>query len=633
MRSTTIEYQRFGDSVGLLRRSDAYLRTVDGGPTEEVRFELDQARLRSAMARFDYKLLSSSAQRDAVLENAQKTLDTLRELLAAFLPLDRPEPLPEGARWQVEIVTRALELSQLPFEALEADHPGLVLTRRVRLPRPRPVVHRAPSPRVLFAWAEPRKGANTPRRWEVPHAQHRALLEEVLAEFLDADEGVLVELPNATLQGLRDAFADPNHGITHLHLLAHGLPAGAEHFDPLIPWDLEAPPPPPMHLALEGADGVVDRIAPVELASLWPGDVPRPASAAFATCHSGELDPVQGGGTLAHVAQSAGVPVVLASQLALTQAGSDELITTFLAGLLRGQDPREALRATREVLAGRDDTWYDRFALVGYVQLEPGFEESHTDLQLRAALQRLRALSKAAERAAANLAADTDHSRLWATLTAIRTLLDDLADRACSPSQEAERRGLLASSLKREAEAWYRLEQASEGAQADEARTRGREALEEMRTAYRRAANLSRDDHWTWTQSLACELLATGSGERRARDWVTAWSAASDAVEKGTEQACPAGLVNAAWAHGSLAELALLGPSHGQPEGEAEALQHLDELRRLSDALGAPYLVESTARQLARYATWWGQLPATRLPSQVTETARRLYDHLTRPTQ
>jgi len=631
MESVTVEFQRFGDATGVVRLSDLYLRTEGLNPAEQVSFALDQQRLSAAMARFDYGHYSGAGDgAGAIRANAEDVLRQLRPYLAGFLPIRRPGDLSDGAPWQLEIVTRALELAQLPFEALEAEHPGLVITRRVRQPRPRPPVHRSPTPRVLYAWAEPRKNGRSQRRMDVPHARHDALLREVLGEWLDADPDTLRVLPNVTLAQLRAVFADPNHGITHLHLLAHGIGPGRDEHDATRPLDLSAEPPGSVFLALCDDDEVLSRHAPSELVDLFAPGVPRPETAVLATCHSGEVEPIEAGGTLAHVVHAAGVPVVLGSQLALTQAGSDELISTFLARTLQAEDPREALRATRDRMAERvDETYYDRVALVGYVQLEHDFERTHSDVQLKASLARLEALSRAAARTARSFGdAPPDEEQLdalWSRLERVRAALRELDEGELTAAQRSELRGLLASALKREAEAAFRLAQTAGVAVTEE---RATEALTAMRAAYRDAAALSRDNHWTWVQALVCELLFEGTLAERRRDWAAAWAAADDAVRAGESADDGDARMRGAWGHGSLAELALLGACAGEEDCMAEAREHLGHLMALARELEAPFLVEATARQFARYFTWWGPCAVSQLPEGVVSGARELYELL-----
>lgn len=314
MRSLTVEYQRFGDPTGVIRLSDRYIRIVgDTAPVEELGFELSQENLEHGMAALDYGNFERGGDPQGTRRTAELFLDDVAPYLERFL-LGEALPIGGDGLCQLDVVTRALELAQLPFEVLEESRADLVVTRRIRQPWPLPEVVRDNVPKVLFAWAEPKRSARSRRGMTVPHERHRELLGRLLRDWGGLDGGAVVEVANATREKLGNTLGTGER-FTHVHLLAHGVGPGGRGVQPGERIDLTRKPPPPTLLALEGDDGTLDRCAPETLATLF-SSYPRPETFAIATCHSGEVAPIRSGGTLAHVLHAAGVPIVLASQLA-----------------------------------------------------------------------------------------------------------------------------------------------------------------------------------------------------------------------------------------------------------------------------------------------------------------------------
>lgn len=640
MQSVTIEYQRFGGRVGVLAKDTNYLRTVDiGGPVSTVNFPLAQQTLTEAMKRLDYGQFRLGDP-DQVRRVAEDFLSQVAPILEKFLPPERPAQA--DGLYQLEVVTRAFELAQLPFEVLEGASEDVVITRRIRQPWPRPAVVRDSNPRVLFAWAEPKLDPTTTQRMNVPHARHLTLLEDLLRDWGGSATHSLDVLENATIEGLAARLGNEK-GYTHIHLLAHGIGPSSTAADLLAPVNLAQEPEPTTFLALEGEDGSIDRCPPKVLAGMFGEDVPRPASFAIATCQSGEVKSIESGGTLAHALHEAGIPVVLASQLALTQAGSDRLISTFFAKVVDGDDPRKALRKCRDELrATTDETYYDKVALVGYIHLEEGFEDHLPQKKFEVALARLEAASRFADECARRALEEgvgpgDDFGAIEERFAGVRQRLEGMSREGLTKEQLEELHGLQASSLKREAETAWRLGQALSGDEAEPWRARSREALAEASTAYARAAKTSRDHHWTWVQWLALEATVHGDLSQREEDWIVSRAAAQDYADREPLEEMDEGdkrriEQDAVWARGSLAELYLLSPLTGGKRGAGslkKAKTCLAELAERCDALGDGFPIESTLRQLARYTTWWGADDHWKLPAKIVKDAKSLHAHLT----
>ena len=633
MKSVTVEYQRFGDPTGVLRLSDRYIRTVGiTEPTEEVSFGLPQENLTRAMASLDYGRFGGEGE--SAREQAERVLKGLaphvEQFLCAKTLLDEMDD-----DLQIDVVARPLELAQLPFEIIEETQPKLVVTRRLRQPWPLPAVVEGDQPKILFAWA-------SPRRMDVPHERHRALLDAIVADLGSAD--AIVEVEHATRAKLSQEL-DGKQPFTHFHLLAHGV-AGVDS-DAGNPLDLNQKTSPSAMLALETEDGKVDRCSAEELAR-WLSLGPRPQVVTVATCHSAEVDPIESGGTIAHTLHAAGVRIVLASQLALTQDGSDFLVSAFLKRVIEGEDPRLALRICRDELRKNSaTTYYDRVALVGYVHVDPDLEGRLAERSFRVALTRLDAISADArnriERVVESLSPTKDltteqREEMEAILRRFEEVRKGLAklepDPSLSKAQREELLGLQASSLKREAEATHSMACNLAGDAAEVWRQRSRTALCQATEAYGRAARISRDHHWTWVQWLVLLAVRDGDGiQQHSTDWAIAEATSRDAAER---TALPGAspkerqtiATDAMWAWGSLFELHLLGPLVGRPAALDDAKKCLDALVAASQALGKPSAIASTRNQLARYKSWWGADPTFKLPIEIVTAATDLYTYL-----
>lgn len=585
MLSTTIELKRFGDPEGILRLKEEYLRDVDNRPTEEVTLGLKQKAFRLTMKKLSYDRFRGSSA-DEVREAAEAALRELHGEIANLLPVEIGEA---GRLQQLDVVTTALEVAQLPFEVLEEHEGDVVVTRRVRQPWPPPLTVSGPEPRVLFAWATPKWSATSSRRDDVPYEAHRELLGDVLSDWLDEanPEKTLVEVEHATFDKIREKLADPKHGFTHVLILAHGVYDDEE----------EA-----VFLLLEDEDGVRSRHAPAELADLYANKaLARPGMLILATCHGGEVDPLEAGGTLGQVLHEAGIPVVLASQLALTQTGSEELVGTFLREVVDGGDPREALRVCRDRLRERSkDTYYDRVALVGYVDLERGFEERLAESKLEIKLKRLKALSKKSV---------SSPEETWEVLERVRVELQELRDSGTVKDELLEELiGLQASSLKREAQAaWESVGSVASEDQQAKYLERSREALREARGFYREAGRLSRDHHWTAVQSLVLDALAGELGEDRRFDWISAYQASRD---------------DETWGLGSIAELHIIAPLVG--EGDVLRDEDVAAFRAFSDAEDG-WPMQSLLDQLDRYLGWWAEDEEWLLSDETLDRAHAVY--------
>ncbi|MES9990668.1 MAG: CHAT domain-containing protein [Candidatus Thiodiazotropha sp.] len=651
LSSLTVELQRFGDPTGVIRLSDRYIRTIGTtAPAQEIGFELSQENLDRAMATLDYSRFEYAEDSNAVRTTAEYVLHDLAPYLERFLLGEKP-PHFKGTRarkdscHQLDVVARPLELAQLPFEVLEASNPNLIVTRRIRQPWPMPKVVRDNTPKVLFAWAEPKRSPGSRRRMEVPHERHLQKLKKILGVWGDS---AIVEVANANLEELSSKLTDAAR-YTHVHLLMHGVGAEPRKMAAGERIDLQSSPPPTTCLAFEKADGSIDRVPPKQLASLFTQVDHRPETFAIATCHSAEVDPIRSGSTVAHALHAAGVPIVLGSQLALTKAGSDELIDIFLNKVVQGVDPRRALRATRDKLRELSETtYYDHVALVGYIHIDDGLSQRLLQRRFEVALKRLKQNSSSAERQTSQAITELGQAKaitpeqqqqaekIRQEFEAVRNGLDrHQHDPALTKAQREELHGLQASALKREAEAAWKLSLVLTGADAETWRDHSRDMLRQAAAAYRRAAEISRDHHWTWVQWLVLEAVQQGNLSDSQADWTTAMVAARDITNRNAsncktkdERQQLAEQKN--WAWGSIIELNLLAPLVGHPSALKQAVGATKALVKAAHRRKDPYPIESTLAQLSRYNDWWGSDDEWKLPKEVVSQAVELTAFLQR---
>ncbi len=116
---------------------------------------------------------------------------------------------------------------------------------------------------------------------------------------------------------------------------------------------------------------------------------------------------------------------------------------------------------------------------------------------------------------------------------------------------------------------------------------------EEARRWYELGFKENQSAHWLGVQHLSLEAVLRGS---IAQPWQ--WQAVLGAARTACESA------KECWAAGTRAELHLLAPCAGQQPQLGEAVAALRDLEKRVGG-GDRFPLESTARQLARYASWW----------------------------
>jgi hypothetical protein len=505
-----------------------------------------------------------------------------------------------GSRPQLIHLRLALsgsELALIPFELANAPQgfPGerielqlqasapITLTREIRRGRPLPVEWNRP-PRILFAFAAP-GGTTVPYR-EHTHALRMALepwikQAPVPEQRLPLIKEHLTVLPQASLEQIRRACAAGDY--THVHVLAHGVAyqqAGEQRFGVALCDEFAQSRP-------EIVEG--KRLAQALRAVRADGrGQSAPAVVTLAICDSGAAGSVLvPGGSIAHDLHAAGIPWVIASQFPLTKIGSVAAVEVLYTRLLLGDDPRLVLQDLRQRLFTAASTNHDWGSIVAYASLPEGFDRQVNQFRER---QMREAINVAFDWAAQQqdldqmeraLAVADQHLARWRAL---------LPSDDSLPSREfkAECYGLHGASQKRKAELYHRRGAEEKACQA----------LQAARAEYAKAMETGTQSHWTATQYLSLTAVLREKPEPEL--WAAArWWAANDLRR--------ADAPTQAWAHGSLAELDLLGVYHQKPfaakKAAAAIAEHCEEIVALMGR--DSFHVLSTERQFRRYLDWW----------------------------
>jgi hypothetical protein len=374
--------------------------------------------------------------------------------------------------------------------------------------------------------------------------------------------------------------AQAGPGFSHVHLLAHGHPLWDEDDDRF-------------GLAFEHPIEGIDAVTPEQLSRAFTALRSSAVVVTLAACDAGnQTDSITPGKSIAHELHVAGLPVVVASQLPMTVAGSTILVQRFYSDLFTGLDLRTALHRVREELYARRTTaGHDWLSLVGYVELREGYADYLKDVRLRSQLAALENLGDRVGEVVSSGAglAELDKLRgaLQARIDALRQFLQETQDQATLD----ENLGLLGSAEKRLAELYFHH------FDGDESRHESRQALQRARDWYRQAFDANPAHHWSGVQYLALEGALTGKLD--VARWKTAYRAA-EVDRRRPEQF---------WAQCSLAELALLDRMLGAGTdlpAEAYLIELVERVGALPE-LPSHNPIKATALQLIRYVDWWRQ--------------------------
>lgn len=591
MRSVLVEFHRFGDpGTGILRKHDRYL--IAAGDCRVREFDLQ----------FDHDELLDLLDGVRPGRNGKPADPTaLAKLGDGVNQIVQPGSISELGQQaeliQVDLVVNAAEIGLLPFEALTGSdgRPLLIanpieLTRRVRGQFAEQSLRWPAEPRILFAWAAP-----VPTK--VPHQEHLSALRDALNPWVPAggpDGGgdtsaVLTILEEATLESISEACRqalDQGKPFSHVHLLAHGAQFGKNRKQRF-------------GLALHTSDPFEpDIVEPERLCEALAPLRGQPVIVTLAACDSAnDTNTILPQRSIAHQLHESGIPVVIASQLPLSFVGSEILVRQFYSEILSARDVRYALHQARMALyndAAR--TVNDWASIVAYVRLPEGYAEHLIEVGLESVLASLKVIQGWSDRLVAAGAGDSEEvSRIESLL---KGRIEELE--TCLPQSEKVKRegvveetlGLLGSAEKRLAELRFEFGRKS-GAPGWE--TAVRDGLDRSRSWYRKAFERNLSHHWTGTQFLSLEAVLSGDIKHPGH-WHAAVLASRIAARDSDE----------IWPYVSLAELYLLASAAGQGDRIEEALAFIQDLKgRVPPGEEGRFLLESTERQLRRYAVWW----------------------------
>lgn len=608
VRTVTVELLRAGPRHNqLVSPTTQYLGVCGNSPAGRVTLPYEHGDLE--------RLLQALRYRDTVdgdpLRSA-KVLDRLgrdvAQLLAAVPGVagalndedERPQALTH-----LRIVLSASELALLPFEAtklpqgdgaestwlaLKVRNPACV-TRHIRSVSAAGL--RWPvKPRLLFV-AGPDTPADT----------HEQALTAALQPWRDAGDSVqslltVLKQPGAaTVAGITHAVREAvNAGrpYTHVHLLAHGVPFDA--FDRYSAIGLQ------LH---DDAPVGGDRLA-TALSAMGANGMHRPTVVTLAACESGQVADVRSThASMAHELHDQGIALVVASQFPLSIPGSVPFVERFYGGQWWGEHPLVSLLNVRQhlhsLLGGENHDWaslvaYEAFPADLAAQLdEVGYWQARRAHDL--ALQRLEA------------AADAPPADWQARAADVQAMAQRLPARGPFALECA---GLRASGHKRIGLAALARAPGAPGAEQPAWLKSARAGLDEARSIYWNATRsflaswsepgrLKANLHW-----LLGQVLALDGALGRPLDAALV-ATARLAAETDLEGPQPS---ERAWAHVSLAELALLQltdpalDAAARAQAAATCLQHAGQVLQLLGA-GSEQAF-TTGRQFRRYVDFWG---------------------------
>src|SRR5207248_29300 len=261
---------------------------------------------------------------------------------------------------------------------------------------------------------------------------------------------------------------------------------------------------------------------------------------------------------LAQEFQQAGVPIVVASQLPLTFAGSAIMTKVFYQGWMDGKDVREALHDARVALYENPDARHDWVSMVSYVRLPEGYNDYLLDVRLKAELAALETSSRHAAYLLEHNIKDAFQygqviERLQQRIKRLHEFLEHHKTEGYKSKKEVtqENAGLLASAYKRLAELFHNRA-IDDPERAEHWTKESRSALTEARDAYQKGFAHNTSHHWTGVQYLALDAVLTGKMSNTLAWYACYLAATTERDSPGTDE------TTRVWALGSIAELSLL---------------------------------------------------------------------------
>lgn len=610
IETVTLEFLRAGPRHNqLVSPLTQYLAVCGDAPVSRVTLPYEHGELERRLQELQYAVTSAGNGRrlsevlDQTGRDIARLLSSVDGVVGAVNPqLDTPDTLTH-----LRIVLSASELAMLPFEtskSLTANGAGttwlalqsrapVCITRHIRsvsgdgVPWPT-------RPRILFI-----AGPDTPAD------QHRAALETAFWPWRDGKDSVaalcqvLVEPTLSEINQTLVVAATDGKPFTHVHLLAHGMQV--DHSDRYSPVAVL------LNEKEEAASG--ERLA----AALTHGACGsnRLAVVTLASCDSGRQTTVRTtDASIAHELHDHGVPLVIASQFPLSKEGSVPFVAAFYAEHLWGRHPLVSMYDVRHRLFTEIGDTHDWASLVVYEALPGNLHEKLEEVRYWQARRALDGALKKLEDAPRT----SDVNEMTSKSSPQVREVDACIRRMPTTGPFAlECAGWRASAYKRRAQAAMAEALAKgEGEIARELLDECLLRLVDAREEYWRAARtfLSHSSerireksnlHWLLGQFISLDVVL-GQPVDLTLLTVAEFAAKVD-LDSHDE-------VEREWARASMMEFVLLRLAHtgvSDADRAAIAAKAIDHARTLVGNIGRRSdHVRLSSRQLARYATWWG---------------------------
>jgi hypothetical protein len=624
IRDIRLEFLRSGPAHNqLLSPLTPYMALCGADGPVSVHLPFEHAQLLNRLNRLRYEIdgvAVAMSQREAELQELGETIARMLGKIPALVSELRSARTDTSRFVNIRLAISAYELGLVPFEATmdPADTSGsgapLLLrtltnmTREIRRGQPLKVEwNRAPN--ILFVFASPHGLPAVPAQ-EHLEALRRAIdpwisIKDVAEERVGEVRKMLTVLKNATARRISDACQADDY--THVHILAHGAPIpGSENRRFGVVLSKEADPS--GHVVVDG-QGLATALKGLKSNGLAKQP---PTVVTLATCDSGNTGSVlTPGGSIAHELHAQDIPWVIASQFPLWMRASNIAAEILYRGLLAGNDPRWVLHELRQRFRIDLPETHDWASIVAYAVIAPDLESQvdafrgrQTKLKINVKFARMDDLVGAnkpdpTKRMVRNAAVERELEKLCLAIRADLAAWRDEPAAQRNPKEKAERLGLSAASEKRIAIIYTLFGDIGKST----------EAYRRSRELYEAALKIEPVNHWVMTQFLSIAATPALAATDAALSAVSAeyghwWLVARQLAE--WQRRSAAG-IDRVWAHGTLAELELLGVIYGSTfsaeAARSSIVGHCQEICQLSTQ--DPFPVFSTQRQFRRYIDHW----------------------------
>jgi len=427
----------------------------------------------------------------------------------------------------------------------------------------------------------------------------------------------LTVLKNASVSSIAERCLAEDY--THVHILAHGAPVPHTE-DRRFGVMLRADDGSGDHVVVDGQS-----LAMALKSMSANGTAKRPPTVvSLAICDSGNAGTVlTPGGSIAHELHAQDIPWVIASQFPLWMRASNLAVEILYGGLLEGRDPRWVLHELRRRLRMEVPDTHDWASIVAYAAVAPDLEAQVDAFRSRQVKAKMEVLFDRMDELVGADESEPEKRNQHDPATVKRELKklsqEIRADMSrwreekaasLSPKEKAERLGMSAASEKRIAIVYEQFKDKDD--EKAQNKINRDEAYRQSRRFYQEALKVEPSNHWVLTQMLSITATPTLASDEEATKKLAGahagwWQVARDLAEWRLPSLTS---LDRVWAHGTLAELELLGAIYGGPGFDADKARrsiedHCRQLRELSSADTFP--VMSTRRQFQRYLDPWGR--------------------------